>query len=100
MDLLCIDMDGYDLDVLYTKGHVDLDKFLHAAHAEFTALGYDPPNIAANYVWIRYNPDPSGQYNYMVVDGTPGNHGTFPATATYCTNRTFRLFKTWPKMPK
>lgn len=95
MQIRVVDMDGYQPDVLYTKGHVDLAEFMGAVGEFAENLGDLPPE-GAHYAWIRYNPDPSGQWSFMVVDGTPGNRGTFPATVSYCE---FRLFKEWPRMP-
>lgn len=94
-----VDMDGYEPDVLYTKGHVDLAEFIEAAGKFVEYRGEGLPPEAAHYAWIRYNPDPSGQWLHMVTDGTPGNRGTFPATVSYSPDRRFRLFKEWPRMP-
>ena len=95
IDIHRIYMDGYAPDVFYTKGHVDIAEFKDAAR-----VYCDDVPVGAHYAWIRYNPDSSGQFDFMVVDGTPGKQGTFPATVSYCPERKFRLFKEWPRMPK
>lgn len=93
-------------DVLWAKGHVDLDAFLEAARefVESDELNANEdwrvPPLAAHYAWLRKNPDPSGQYKYWVDDGTPGKQGTFPATVSYDPNGAFSPYKHWNRMPE
>ncbi len=92
-------------DLLWTKGHVDVVEFLEAARrfaeeeSEFMEDRLTPP-LYAHYAWLRFNPDPSGEFCYHVVDGTPGKQGTFPATVGYdCDSRWGATYKKWDRMP-
>lgn len=101
MDILVVCMDGYEDDVLYTKGHVNIPEFF-AATRRFADAGdgYHKPPKFAYYTWIRYNRDPSGEFKYFVVDGTPGKQGSFPATVSRNRDSPYPpLFKRWDRMP-
>lgn len=89
----------YEANVLYTKGHVEVGEFLKAARLY---TGHDDEWFClkdAHYTWLRHNPDSSGDYACLVVNGTPGKQGTFPATVTFDPGARVQPYERWERMP-
>lgn len=87
-----------DGEFYYVKEHIDVSK-MRALVNDQTNGEADGATVEVFYAWLRTNPDPSGQYNCLVVNGTPGRAGTFPATvATHIERHGYKCYARRPPL--
>lgn len=79
----------------FTKGHLDPIQFgTTVCKAEMIDIA---DMCEPYFAWLRCNPD-GYEYGYLLVDGTPGKQGTFPATVIH--RHQAYPYRKYDKMPE
>lgn len=77
LEVQCLYTD--DTKTLMSKGHHDVDEFLHAC-AEWNGGPLIRWGGKVRHGWGRTVPDRTGQYHFLMLPATPHARGAYPVT--------------------